>query len=762
MDCNKDKKVHQLNKLCDETLERNNIFPVTVTDAVFDKKTGNSLKSMLLQNNNIFLPFKGSAAATRITLPFDLRRKGIIISYINMDDKAITEKLINADDISDAYIALDANWEEITIESVVNYPDEEDITAIDDKLKFKDKQYVTDSYLGLGRKYLRLNIVDGKNVLTQDMINKENTIYNIQYDYDLNGKSINLPSNCILEFTGGSLNNGTIIGNNSKIKGDLIQIFKINTIINGSWDIIESYPEWFGEKTSTSIQLCLDYFPVVKLTNSEYICNTALVISDSAKILKGEGNNTILDFSTCNAEVCINMSAFRTVLKDLIVKTNNFVENQTGISFIYSTENGQIENVIVQGFYNGININKTWYSVLNNIRIRNISPQGYGMIIGSLTDSSKEEVNNISFNNIWIEGGINSVVFNNVTLGAVVFDTCTFESTQETALKTLSQVNGAISFKNCYFEKNYLNSNRTTESVTLWYKGTNDIQAYFDGGLYRDQSSIKSYIVDNASFISPMYVANTMNFAVDRVIDYTPNGINATKFNKRRYYNENFLQTSFNSLDEQIISLRAIYSSFEVSNGDKKKFATIVLAQDIYYAAYIKVDLIVRAKRPTATIQGVVSYIVYIDKYSSTAADQGMLITQADDFIQKKFSNSELDLRESILLKGKVLPFDASLNTSPFLLYIDVVDGTDYIINAKVQGYRTEAGDNTNNFIIKEDALLTSSELTATDAKIYNKVGITTNRPLEIEKGFLYYDTTLNKYICWNGSAWTNLDGTTL
>lgn len=590
----------------------------------------------------------------------------------------------------------------------------------------------------------------------------QNVIYKIVADIDFNGANLTIPPNCTLDFQGGSFSNGTLVGNNTKIKAGLNKIFDTNITLNGTWDIDEAYPEWFGEKTSTSIQLCLDYFPVVKLGNSTYTCSTSVVISNSAKVLKGEQNNTVLDFSTCSEEICINVSAFRAVLQNVVIKTDNFVENQIGVSFTYSTENGQIENVIVQGFYNGININKTWYSVLNNIRIRNVSPQGYGMVIGSLAGTSKEEINNISFNNIWIEGGKNSIVFNNIALGAVVFDTCTFESTQETALKTLSQVSGAVSFKNCYFEKNYLSTNRTVESIVLWYKGTNDIQAYFDGGLYRDQSAIKSYIVDNASFISPMYVANAMNFGTDRVIDYTPNGINATKFNKRRYYNESFLQTSFNSLDEQTISLRPIYSSFELSTGEKKKFATIVLSQDVYYSAYIKVDLIVRAKRPNSTIQGMVSYIIYIDKYSSTASDQGMWITQADEFIQKKFSNSNLDLRESILLKGKVLPYNASFDTSPFILYIDAIDGADYIINARIQGYRTDIGTNSNNFIIKEDAILTSDELAATDARVYNKIGITNNRPLGIEKGFEYYDTTLSKYICWNGTTWTNLDGSTL
>lgn len=110
MDCNKDKRIHQLNKLCDETLERNDIFPISVLDAIFDKKNGNSLKSILYQFNNIYITFQGSAAATRKMLPLELRRKGVIISYKNMYDEAITEKLIQDNNISDDIIALDTSW----------------------------------------------------------------------------------------------------------------------------------------------------------------------------------------------------------------------------------------------------------------------------------------------------------------------------------------------------------------------------------------------------------------------------------------------------------------------------------------------------------------------------------------------------------------------------------------------------------------------------------------------------------------------------
>lgn len=88
-------------------------------------------------------------------------------------------------------------------------------------LKFADKTYNEADYSGLGRVYLRKNIVAVEdpvtsnivtmNYLQQSMISKENTIYIIQYDYNLNGQTITIPAGCTLDFQGGTFNNGTII-----------------------------------------------------------------------------------------------------------------------------------------------------------------------------------------------------------------------------------------------------------------------------------------------------------------------------------------------------------------------------------------------------------------------------------------------------------------------------------------------------------------------------------------------------------------------
>ena len=109
--------------------------------------------------------------------------------------------------------------------------DEEDITEQNGTLQLANKTYDKQSFSGLGRVYLRKNIVGDKNVLTQAMINKANTIYVIQYDYDLKEASINIPENCVLQFDGGSLSNGTIVGNNTKV----INLNVDRIVLSGTW-----------------------------------------------------------------------------------------------------------------------------------------------------------------------------------------------------------------------------------------------------------------------------------------------------------------------------------------------------------------------------------------------------------------------------------------------------------------------------------------------------------------------------------------------
>lgn len=85
------------------------------------------------------------------------------------------------------------------------------------------------------------------------MINKENTIYEIRYDFDLNGEKITIPEGCTLDFQGGSMSNGTVTVRNTKIIPNGFPITDyITATINGTFAKGQNYfdgslgkPKWY-------------------------------------------------------------------------------------------------------------------------------------------------------------------------------------------------------------------------------------------------------------------------------------------------------------------------------------------------------------------------------------------------------------------------------------------------------------------------------------------------------------------------------------
>ena len=151
----------------------------------------------------------------KLELKADLEEFNNTVSGINTN---IATKA-NAQDVTNAIGELqDKIGDRVVVSgNVTNNPDEEDITTEGDTpqtqvLKLKDRAYDSLNASGKGYKILRKNWqpINGerKNVLTQEMINEPNTIYEIRYDFDLNGEEITLPEYCGLRFNGGSFNNG--------------------------------------------------------------------------------------------------------------------------------------------------------------------------------------------------------------------------------------------------------------------------------------------------------------------------------------------------------------------------------------------------------------------------------------------------------------------------------------------------------------------------------------------------------------------------
>ena len=100
--------------------------------------------------------------------------------------------------------------------TIVNMPDEEDLTVHNDTIKFKDRPYMPGTYRGLGHKILRMNYAGQLNLLEQSMFSDEYTVYEIRYNYNLDGQTINLPERAIINFLpGGTVTNGRFNCNNN-------------------------------------------------------------------------------------------------------------------------------------------------------------------------------------------------------------------------------------------------------------------------------------------------------------------------------------------------------------------------------------------------------------------------------------------------------------------------------------------------------------------------------------------------------------------
>lgn len=235
-------------------------------------------------------------------------------------------------------------------------------------LKFADKTYNEADYSGLGRVYLRKSIVNVEdpvtgnvvkmNYLTQSMISKENTIYIIQYDYNLNKQTITIPSGCVLLFEGGSISNGTLIGNETIIVGNS-EIFNLTTI-EGIWANTAVYSTYFkGEDSyilTNSCSLCKgntitalyieDRIFEIKLTEAytdvlTLPSNTTLITNATIKLLPNnlENYNVVSIRDVFNVEV-----RGLNIVGDVQTHLGNTGERGHGIS-IFNAQNIVLENI---------------------------------------------------------------------------------------------------------------------------------------------------------------------------------------------------------------------------------------------------------------------------------------------------------------------------------------------------------------------------------------------------------------------------------
>lgn len=192
--------------------------------------------------------------------------------------------------------------------------DEEDVTAVDGKIKLKDRGTTN----GMGYKILRL---PENGILTQDMINQANTIYEIRYNFDLNGATITIPENCTLKFEGGKLSNGSFIFNRTILCGTpRITLNDTNTITGTISEGVNV--DWFTGISNLGnllSQLCHLKCTVALSPNKEYtLSNTIKMGSNST--LKGSTGSSINFTGSNSSAIKVGLDC---TIKDLGILTSS-------------------------------------------------------------------------------------------------------------------------------------------------------------------------------------------------------------------------------------------------------------------------------------------------------------------------------------------------------------------------------------------------------------------------------------------------------
>ena len=196
--------------------------------------------------------------------------------------------------------------------TITNLADDEDITSVDDGtgtnvLKFKDRIYNKDNSTGLGYHILR------KNEVNNGFVCKENTIYDIRYDFDFNGKELVLKKNSKFIYNGGTLNN--------------VKINSYYSYYNSNID-----KRVLGRNCST-----ISYFiPNISEDNIIYFNVSNLPFGESLSCTNsGSENSRILNNFLSNSYI-IELIKYRTIMIDFSIDYNSEIKQNFFPTYTFS------------------------------------------------------------------------------------------------------------------------------------------------------------------------------------------------------------------------------------------------------------------------------------------------------------------------------------------------------------------------------------------------------------------------------------------
>lgn len=197
---------------------------------------------------------------------------------------------------------------------------------------------------------------------------------------------------------------------------------------------------------------------------------------------------------------------------------------------------------------------------------------------------------------------------------------------------------------------------------------------------------------------------------------------------------------------EKLLGHEVQYDIPEYHGDDKKCYFGVVSDNFVINEDNIKqLDYVLQDTKEAVTIDGIL-YNVYILKDASTTENisfiaRGILLDQNFSGVNNKFNVNREDINLVSSIRNNTLVKD-------IVKYIDYKDIPTLNMVANLGGVSIE--------YIKGKPVISGD-------MYVSKMGTTQERPANIiNKGFQYFDTTINKPIFWDGAKWIDATGATV
>ena len=661
-----------------------------------------------------------------------------------------------------------------------NAPDDEDITLAEidgeERLQFKDKQYDLSTFSGLGRKYLRKNMVGGLNVLTQSSFDNNdgdrsvNTRFVIQYDYDLNGSAITIPNGCVLDFQGGSLRNGTIIGNETQITGETNAIFK-NISIDGTWNVPVIKSSMFSDIQNDDELNVLLKLTSNQITNHIYIDYGSYTMKPKRTVWPA--NNGLFIYQKENI-IIHNLGDIRMVDNNLteyhvicLYKCKNITFEGGSISG--DKDNHDFSESSTHEWGHGIGVYDSTNVRIGGVSISDCTGDGVYVNIGNKINISHVNISRCRRQGISIVNEVDNVVIDNFDISGISgtapasgIDIEPNVTSDFRGCRNISIKNGVIRECTVGFQFYYPNKDEICHNIlidNLYVDNIKELPCFFYG--------VDMLKVSNVVFSQPLAL-NTDNNSVIQGSDIKNLIINGVVINAPEC--KGFYVTGANNgfvhISDSIINVksfaefnsRALVDTSNITLKDSNMITQHVISQYAYPVRFMQCSIDFKSSTsPTISrclfdgcdfnLNGTnSSYKVYLQ--SCRIENSRILLTEYSD------SNSII-YAEGAYMDNIRIDCGSSLKVS--YIAMEVSDSNKSTFGSITFGSKITLA-NGQNFLYPQGRSLKLLRNEAANS------GNTANRPTGLANfcsagGFYYYDFTIGRPIWWTGSKWINANG---